>query len=76
MEEFKKNLLKICGKNIVAPIIFLGIGVLFLVIGLIPEWTTYKSFDPQSDGYATLDELYANEITEQSDEYNCESNVQ
>ncbi|MBU5473531.1 MAG: hypothetical protein GX284_10975 [Clostridiales bacterium] len=58
MEEFKKNLLKICGKNIVAPIIFLGIGVLFLVIGLIPEWTTYKSFDPQSDGYATLDVTY------------------
>ncbi len=39
-------------------------------------WNTFEKNNLYYDGYATLDELYANEITEQSDEYNCESNVQ
>ena len=54
MEEFKKDLLKVCGKNTAALIIFFVLGGVFLAFGLLMWITAYDPFDAQTDGYATM----------------------
>lgn len=45
MEEFKKDLLKVCGKNTAALIIFFVLGGVFLAFGLLMWITAYDPFD-------------------------------
>ena len=56
MEEFKKDLLKVCGKNTAALIIFFVLGGVFLAFGLLMWITAYDPFDAQTDGYATMED--------------------
>lgn len=58
MEEFKKDLLKVCGKNTAALIIFFVLGGVFLAFGLLMWITAYDPFDAQTDGYATMEVTY------------------
>ena len=58
MEQFKKDLLKMSGGSIVAPIILGIIAAIFVVLGLMQSNTDYVQFDPFDKGYASLDVVY------------------
>lgn len=58
MEQFKKDLLKVCKTSSVASIILLAFAALFLVLGLTSKVADYVPFDAISDDYATLDVTY------------------
>lgn len=58
MEQFKKDLLKMSGGNIVAPVILGIIAAFFVVLGLMQGNKAYVPFDPDEKGYASLDVVY------------------
>lgn len=58
MEEFKKDLLHLCKRSIVAPVIFLIIAVLCAGFGMLMSETDYAVFDGMESGYATMDLVY------------------
>ena len=58
MEEFKKDLLRMCKRNIAAPIIFLVLAVICAGLGALMSDTSYDPFDGTSGGYQQLDVVY------------------
>ena len=58
MEEFKKDLLRLCKRSIVAPVIFLILAVICAGFGMLMSETDYTVFDGMESGYATMDVLY------------------
>jgi len=56
MEEFKKDLLSLCKRSILGPVLFLLIAVGCIL--LASTGTDYDPFDGTSSGYAKLDVVY------------------
>ena len=67
MEEFKKDLLSLCKRSILGPVLFLLIAVGCIL--LASTGTDYDPFDGTSSGYAKLDVVYVmGPFAEQSNE--------
>ena len=58
MEDFKKDLLRMCKRSIAGPIIFLVIAVVCAGLGVLMSDTSYDPFDGTSGGYQQLDVVY------------------